>query len=495
MSAELTRLGLNELQNRLQSGSLKSVDLAKACLAQTEALEPQVHSFIDWNQEQVLEAATEADKVLSEQGKKAPPLTGIPVGIKDLILVKDHPGRAASKILGAFKSPYTATCVANLQKAGGIPFGRLNMDEFAMGSSTENSAFGITRNPWDTDRVPGGSSGGSAAAVAARQVPVTLGTDTGGSIRQPASFCGVTGIKPTYGRVSRYGVIAFASSLDQVGPLGQSAEDCAMLLSAIAGQDPYDATTSPESVPDFASSLATDDRKFRIGIPSEFMAEGLDPAIRTIVEEAAAKLESQGHSLQTVSLPRSPYSVAVYYLLATAEASSNLARYDGVRYGHRTENAENLLEMYRKTRGEGFGLEVKRRIMLGTFALSSGYYDAYYGSAQKVRTLIRQDFDTAFDDVDLILSPTSPTLPFAIGSRMDDPLQMYLADIYTISANLAGLPAISFPGGFAENLPVGVQMMAPAFAEDRLFSAVHRYQQETDFHHKVPAIVEQGGAA
>ncbi len=485
---EIRTKSIRQLQTLLNDGQISSVEIVDEFLDAVHTTDKDIHSFISLDTQLVRERAQKADQKRSTSSEL--PLLGIPVGIKDLILSEGEPGRAASKILDSFVSPYSATCVTRLKNAGAIPFGRLNMDEFAMGSSTENSAYGVTRNPWNLNCVPGGSSGGSASAVAARQVPATLGTDTGGSIRQPAAFCGVTGLKPTYGRISRYGVIAFASSLDQVGPLATTAEDCALLLEAMCGHDPHDATTSKEKVPAFCHDTTTDQQKYRIGLPKEFMNQGLASTIGDKIKEVANELQRQGHTIKEISLPASQYAVGVYYIIATAEASSNLSRYDGVKFGLRANN-ESLQKMYEETRGQGFGPEVKRRIMLGTYALSSGYYDAYYGQAQKVRTLISNDFEQAFNDVDLILSPTTPSTAFELGSKLDDPLQMYLADIFTISTNLAGLPGLSMPCGFDNGMPVGAQLIGPAFQESRILSVAHRYQQATNFHRALPTSISK----
>lgn len=427
---------------------------------------------------------------------KAPagPLRGVPLAIKDILHVEGFPTTCGSRILAGYRPPFEAHAVAGLRKAGAVFFGKLNMDEFAMGSSNETSAFGPVRNPWDPTRAPGGSSGGSAAAVAARQTPGTLGTDTGGSIRQPAAFCGITGLKPTYGAVSRRGVIAFASSLDQVGPMARSAEDCAWLYAAIAGHDPLDATSADRPAPAVATLLAEPDRVLRIGLPREYFdGEGLDGEVRAAVDAVARWLRDRGAEVVPVELPHTRFSTAVYYLIATAEASSNLARFDGIRYGHRAAGVHGLADTYANTRGEGFGTEVKRRIMLGVFALSSGYYDAYYGKAQRVRTRIRQDFDAAFAKVDLILTPTSPSTAFRLGERLADPLQMYLSDVYTNACNLAGIPGIGFPCGFdAAGLPIGAQLMAPAFREDLLLGLVHAWQRDTDWHSRRPPLVAEG---
>ena len=477
----LNQFTLAQLRAKLERRECSAPEILTDCLAAIAATEDTLGSFIEFD-------PTQHTRTAGASGA----LSGLPVGIKDLILVAGQPARAASRILEGFIAPYSATCVTNLQAQGAVSLGRLNMDEFAMGSSTETSAYGLTRNPWDISRVPGGSSGGSAAAVAGRQLPATLGTDTGGSIRQPAAFCGITGLKPTYGRVSRYGVIAFASSLDQVGPMARTAEDCALLLEAIAGHDPHDATSARQPVERWSAQLS-EGPALTIGLPREYFGEGIEAGVRAAIERCIADLERQGHTFVEISLPSSQYAVGVYYLLATAEASSNLARYDGVRYGRRI-SGETLQAMYERTRGQGFGAEVQRRIMLGTFALSSGYYDAYYGRAQKVRQLITHEFHEAFARVDLILSPTTPTTAFAFGSRTQDPLQMYLADIFTISTNLAGLPGLSFPCGFADGLPVGAQLIAPAWREDRLLQTAHRYQLATD-HHAQRAPYADGGSA
>lgn len=416
------------------------------------------------------------------------PLGGIPIAIKDLINVEGQSCSCASKILaGKYTSPYDATVVRKLREAGAIPFGRANMDEFAMGSSNENSGIKPCRNPWDTERIPGGSSGGSAAVVASDTAIAALGSDTGGSIRQPASHCGVVGLKPTYGRVSRFGLVAFASSLDQIGPLTHTVEDAALLLQAIAGHDERDSTSVDQPVPDYTAAIGKEIAGLKIGLPREYFAEGLDAGVRTRVEAAIAQLEALGAEPVEISLPNTEHAVAVYYIIATAEASANLARFDGVRYGHRAEDPSDLLDHYRRSRAEGFGEEVKRRIILGTYVLSSGYYDAYYLRAQKVRTLIRDDFTKAFESVDLIASPVSPTPPFKLGEKLDDPLAMYLADIYTISANLAGICGISVPCGFAEApgasrpLPVGLQLLGKPFGEAELLRVAHAYEQATDW--------------
>jgi aspartyl-tRNA(Asn)/glutamyl-tRNA(Gln) amidotransferase subunit A len=414
-------------------------------------------------------------------------MTGIPVSLKDVLCTTDAPTTAASRILAGYRSPYDATVVARLRAQDAVFVGKSNTDEFAMGSSTENSAYGVTRNPWDTDRVPGGSSGGPAAAVAAGEAIVSLGSDTGGSIRQPAGFCGVVGLKPTYGRVSRFGLIAFASSLDQIGPFTRSVEDAALALSAIAGHDPNDSTSAPVEVPNFADGLASDLRGTKIGIAREYSVDGMEPGVETAVQAAIEQLRALGAEVVDVSLPHTKYALATYYVTAPAEASANLARFDGVRYGFSKE-AASLKAMYEETRGEGFGSEVKRRIMLGTYALSSGYYDAYYVKAQKVRTLIKRDFDEAFAKVDAIVAPTSPTVAFDIGARTDDPVQMYLADVFTIPANMAGIPGIAVPCGFSEGLPVSLQVLGKSFDEASILRIAHAYEQSTPWHTMRPPI-------
>ncbi|HLP78350.1 MAG TPA: Asp-tRNA(Asn)/Glu-tRNA(Gln) amidotransferase subunit GatA, partial [Candidatus Paceibacterota bacterium] len=426
-----------------------------------------------------LAQADAIDKELS-QGGSMKPLTGMPIAIKDVIAVKGHPLNCGSKLLGKFVSPYDATVIKKLKVAGAIVFGRLNMDEFAMGSSTENSAFGLTRNPWDTSRIPGGSSGGSAAAVAAQESIATLGSDTGGSIRQPAALCGCVGLKPTYGRVSRYGLVAFASSLDQIGPFTKDVRDAATLLEVLSGNDPADSTSVPQPVPHYASALTGDIKGLKIGIAKEYMIGGLDPEVKQSVDAAIKQLEKLGAELVEVSLPHTDYAVATYYIIATAEASANLARFDGVRYCARVDGNDPI-EMYGKTRGAGFGPEVKRRIILGTYVLSSGYYDAYYLRAQKVRTLIRNDFLKAFEKVDAIVTPTTPTAAFKAGEKSDDPLQMYLSDIFTISCNLAGIPGISIPCGFTKSpkLPIGLQLLGKPFGEETILKIAHAYEQST----------------
>ena len=462
---------VSELRAALQAGTLSAETLTERTLAYIEATDAAVGAWIRTSAEPALVAAAEVDARRS-RGEPLGPLAGIPVGVKDMICTRGVETTAASKMLAGFVPPYDATVVSRLRAAGAIPVGKLNQDEFAMGSSNENSAFGVVRNPWDTDRVPGGSSCGSAAAIAAGQVPLTLGTDTGGSIRQPASFCGVVGFKPTYGRVSRYGVVAFASSLDQVGPLAANVADAAELLEVLSGHDPLDSTSIPEDPLRLTTELERPITGMRVGVPEEYFGEGLDPEVESIVRSAIAGLESQGAQLVPVALPHTSYAVATYYVIATAEASSNLSRYDGVRYTHRTDRVEDLRSLYDRSRAEGFGAEVKRRIILGTYALSSGYYDAYYLKAQRVRTLIMRDFQRAFESCDVLAAPVAPTTAFPLGARTADPLQMYLQDILTIPASLAGLPCGSVPCGLdSSGLPVGMQLIAPALDEATLVRA------------------------
>jgi aspartyl-tRNA(Asn)/glutamyl-tRNA(Gln) amidotransferase subunit A len=485
----LNDLTIHELLPRLAKKEIAAEELARDVVARTEAVEPGLHAFLEWNGEELLAAAREVD-ARRARGEAPGPLAGIPVGIKDVLNVKGHTCRCASKILQGYVSPYDATVIAKLRAAGAIPFGRLNMDEFAMGSSTENSAFGVTRNPWDLERIPGGSSGGSAAAVAAGEVPVTLGSDTGGSIRQPAALCGVVGLKPTYGRVSRFGLVAFASSLDQIGPFARDVTDAALLLGAISGKDPNDSTSLPEPVPDYTKALTGDVRGLKLGLPKEYFLPGMDKEVEAAVRAAVDKLAAMGAEIVEISLPHTEYGLAVYYIIATAEASANLARFDGVRYGARAKDAKDPIDMYGRTRGAGFGPEVTRRIILGTYVLSSGYYDAYYLRAQKVRTLIRRDFMKAFEQCDAILTPTSPTAAFKAGERADDPLTMYLSDIFTISVNLAGICGVSVPCGFTvrPKLPIGLQIVGRPFGEETILRVAHAYEQATDWHHEKPPV-------
>ena len=460
-------LPLSRISDALANGAVSPEALLEASLAQIRAVDGRLHAFLRLTPDEA-HAAARASAQRRKAGKPLGPLDGVPIALKDIFCMEGVETTAGSRILQGYVPPYDATVVRKLKHAGAVIVGKLNMDEFAMGSSTENSAFGPTMNPWDLSRTPGGSSGGSAAAVTARLVPGALGTDTGGSIRQPAALVGCVGMKPTYGRVSRFGVIAFASSLDQVGPFAQDVRGVALLLSAIAGHDDNDQTSSPRAVPDYAAGLDQDVRGLRIGVPREYFGEGLAPEVERAVRAAIEKLRGLGCEIRDISLPNSPHAIATYYIVATAEASSNLARYDGVRYGHRAK-AGQLLEMYEKTRSEGFGAEVKRRVMLGTYALSAGYYDAYYLRAQKVRTLIRRDFDAAFAAVDAVVSPTSPTTAFKLGEKLDYPLAMYLNDVYTVPANLAGVPAISVPCGFdSKKLPIGLQLIGKPFEEGTL---------------------------
>jgi aspartyl-tRNA(Asn)/glutamyl-tRNA(Gln) amidotransferase subunit A len=480
----VTAFTLAALAEGLARKKFSSVELAREALRRAEAAQPALNALITITGDEALQAAAVADKRLA--AGDGGPLTGVPMIHKDIFCTAGMLTTCASRMLANFVAPYDATVVARLKDAGMVMIGKANMDEFAMGSSNETSWYGPVRNPWDTSRVPGGSSGGSAAAVAARLVPLATATDTGGSIRQPAALCGVTGIKPTYGRVSRYGMIAFASSLDQGGVITVSAEDAALALQAIAGFDPKDSTSVDEPVPDYRAALSTPLAGMRMGIVKEFFGEGLAAEVEGPVREAIATFQKLGARVREVSLPSLPLSVPAYYVVAPAEASSNLARYDGVRYGHRCRDPKDLKDLYMRTRAEGFGAEVKRRIMTGTYVLSAGYYDAYYLKAQKVRALISRDFARAFGEVDLLVGPTSPTPAFGLGDKTSDPITMYLNDIYTIGANLAGLPAMSIPCGFAGKLPVGVQLIGPHFGEARLLAVAHRFQQETDWHLKAP---------
>ncbi len=483
--SELTNLSIVEARALLDSGQVSAVELTDAHIARSEALEPRLKCHIELTPEIARVQAQAANEVIASG--RAGPLTGIPVSLKDVLVTVDSHTTAGSQILKGYRSAYDATVVRKLRTASSVFIGKGNTDEFAMGSSTENSSFFPTHNPWDIDRVPGGSSGGPAAAVAAGEVIFGLGSDTGGSIRQPAGFCGVVGLKPTYGRVSRFGLIAFASSLDQIGPFTRSVEDAAIVLEAIAGHDPQDSTSSPASVPSFRSALKSDLKGVRIGVAKEYTVEGMEPAVESAIATALEELKALGAELVPVSLPHTKYALATYYITAPAEASANLARFDGVRFGLRVD-APTIKEMYERTRGQGFGSEVKRRIMLGTYALSSGYYDAYYVKAQKVRTLIKQDFDRAFEQVDVIVAPTSPTTAFRIGERIDDPYQMYLADVFTIPANMAGIPGISLPCGFSNDMPVGLQFLGQAFDESTLLGVAHAFEQSQPWHKKRPNL-------
>lgn len=475
---------LSDWARKLQAREISSRELTQLYLDRIERLDPQLNSFITVTPESALAQADAADARLAN-GEQTP-LLGVPVGQKDIFCTAGVRTSCGSRMLDSFVSPYNATVVDRMNAAGAVMLGKTNMDEFAMGSSNETSFYGPVRNPWDTERVPGGSSGGSAAAVGARLVPGATGTDTGGSIREPAAFCGITGLKPTYGRVSRYGMIAFASSLDQGGPMAATAEDCGRMLNAMAGFDERDSTSVERPAEDFTAGLEQDLKGLRIGLPTEFFGEGLDEKVRSVIDVAVEVLKGRGAEIREVSLPNSHLSVPAYYVIAPAECSSNLARFDGVRYGHRCENPQDLMDLYTRSRGEGFGDEVKRRIMVGTYVLSAGYYDAYYLKAQKVRRIIADDFRRAFDEVDVVLGPTTPELPFALGAKAD-PVSMYLSDIYTIAANLAGLPAMSLPAGEIDGLPVGLQLIGNYFDEARLLGVAHQYQQETDWHTRVPA--------
>jgi aspartyl-tRNA(Asn)/glutamyl-tRNA(Gln) amidotransferase subunit A len=473
-----------ELAAGLRAKEFSSVELAKLYLDRIEASQPALNAFISVTREAALAAAADADRALA--AGRAGPLTGVPIAHKDIFCTLGVRTTCGSRMLDNFVSPYDATVVTKLKAAGTVMLGKTNMDEFAMGSSNETSYYGPVRNPWDPRRVPGGSSGGSAAAVAARLAPAATATDTGGSIRQPAALCGVTGFKPTYGRVSRYGMIAFASSLDQGGVIAASAEDAALVLGAMAGFDPNDSTSVERGVPDYTASLNTPLKGLRIGLLKEFFDKGLEPETEKRIREALAVYEKLGATLKEVSLPSLPLSVPTYYVVAPAECSSNLARFDGVRFGHRAENPKDLMDLYCRSRGEGFGAEVKRRIMTGTYVLSAGYYDAYYLQAQKVRQLINRDFERAFQQVDVLMGPTTPTPAFELGAKTSDPITMYLNDIYTIGANLAGLPAVSIPCGFVQSLPVGLQIVGPHFGEEKILNAAHVYQKETDWHRRLP---------
>jgi aspartyl-tRNA(Asn)/glutamyl-tRNA(Gln) amidotransferase subunit A len=481
MSSELTFRTVAELSGLLAARQLSSEEIVRRLLARVRATDGAINAFLSVDEADAVAQARASD-VRRTTGHARGPLEGVPIGLKDVIAVRDQPLTCGSRILEKFVSPYDATVALRLKQAGAVLLGRLNMDEFAMGSSTENSAFKVTANPWDLTRIPGGSSGGSAAAVAAGQLPAALGSDTGGSVRQPAALCGVVGMKPTYGLVSRYGLAAYASSLDQIGPLGRTVEDVALVLQAIAGHDPYDSTSFKAEIPDYRVELERRRGPWKLGVPKEYFGAGLDPEVREAVERAAEFYRKQGCEVREVSLPHTEYAIAAYYIIATAEASSNLARYDGIRYTHRSPKAADAVDLYHQSRAEGFGAEVKRRIILGTYVLSSGYYDAYYGRAQKVRTLIRQDFLNAFRDVDALLTPTSPTVAFKKGEKTANPLEMYLADIFTISVNLAGLPGISVPCGFsAGGLPIGLQLIGQPYREANLLAIAHAFEQAHDF--------------
>jgi len=483
-----SHLTIHEAADLLRKRQLNTRELTRSVLERIRATDARTRSYLTVCEAEALSQAEAADRTLAAGGS-LPLLCGIPVAVKDVILTKGIRSTAGSKILEHFVPPYDATVTRHLKEAGAIIIGKVNCDEFAMGSSTENSAFFPTHNPWDLTRVPGGSSGGSAAVVAADQALASLGTDTGGSIRLPSSFCGVVGLKPTYGRVSRFGVVAFASSLDQVGPFAKDVRDCALMLQAIAGHDPRDSTSVDTPVPDYQANLTRGVRGLKVGIPKEYFVEGMQPAVETAVQKAMAELAGLGAQPVSISLPHTEYAIAAYYIIATAEASSNLARYDGMKYGYRAAQTEGLVETYRRTRAQGFGSEVKRRIMLGTYVLSAGYYDAYYLKAQKVRTLIRQDFLKAFGACDVIATPVAPTTAFHLGEKTADPLTMYLSDIFTIAVNLAGLPGLSVPCGFDESgMPISLQLIGKPFGEDTLLQAAYAYEQATPWHTRKPSL-------
>ncbi|MFH1975122.1 MAG: Asp-tRNA(Asn)/Glu-tRNA(Gln) amidotransferase subunit GatA [Pseudomonadota bacterium] len=487
---KLYELTIHEAHDLLKRKEISSQELTGAVLDRIEAVDEKVGAYITVARESAIEQAGMADRAISEGRISA--LTGVPIAVKDLICTKGIRTTCGSRILENFIPPYDATVITKLKKAGAVIVGKLNMDEFAMGSSTENSGIKLTHNPWDLDRIPGGSSGGSAAAVSADMCLGALGSDTGGSIRQPASHCGVVGMKPTYGRVSRFGLVAFASSLDQIGPLTKDVTDCAILAGSISGYDPSDSTSVPKDVPEYTSYLSEGLKGLKVGIPKEYDAvQGLDPEVSLAVKNGVKVMEKLGASCVEVSLPHTEYAVPVYYVIAPSEASSNLARYDGVKYGFRDKEKKSLMDMYRSTRSKGFGAEVKRRIIIGTYCLSSGYYDAYYKKASQVRTLIMRDFKKAFDICDIIVSPVAPTPAFKIGEKSDDPLTMYLSDIFTLSANLAGIPGMSVPCGFSKGgLPVGLQIMGKHFSEEVLFKAAYNFEQATDFHKRKPGTLE-----
>jgi aspartyl-tRNA(Asn)/glutamyl-tRNA(Gln) amidotransferase subunit A len=486
----LNQLTISELAAKLAGREASSREAVQACLAQLEKVEPKIRAFISYDAGEALAQADVADKVLAAgQTHAQRPLLGVPVAIKDVIAVKGQPLNCGSKILGKFVSPYDAAVIEKLREAGAVIFGRVNMDEFAMGSSTENSAFQVTRNPWDNSRIPGGSSGGSAAAVAADECIAALGSDTGGSIRQPAALCGCVGVKPSYGRVSRYGLVAYASSLDQIGCFGKTVSDAARVLEVLSGVDHRDSSSVPQPVPRYAAGLIGNIKGLKLGLPKEYMVGGLDAEVKQAIDVAVKQLEKLGAEIVEISLPHTDYAVATYYIIATAEASANLARFDGIRYGARVD-APDPIQLYGKTRGAGFGPEVKRRIILGTYVLSSGYYDAYYLRAQKVRTLIRGDFLKAFEKVDALVTPTSPIAACKLGEKTEDPLQMYLMDIFTISANLAGICGISVPCGFTQSpkLPIGLQILGKPFGEETILRVAHAYEQSTGWYKEKPPL-------
>ena len=479
-----------QLSRALQNREISSTELTSAFLQRIARLDGQLNSFITVDEESALAAAAQADQRLA--AGDAPALAGIPIAHKDIFCTRGMRTSCGSRMLDNFVPPYDATLISHFHRDGAVILGKTNMDEFAMGSSNENSYYGPARNPWNTDLVPGGSSGGSAAAVAALLAPAATGTDTGGSIRQPAAFCGITGLKPTYGRVSRLGMVAFASSLDQAGPMAHTAQDCALLLNTMAGFDPLDSTSSQEPVSDYTADLDNPLAGLRIGLPQEYFGDGLDAATGQAIDGALKVLEELGATLVEVSLPHSAMTIPTYYVVAPAEASTNLSRFDGVRYGHRCENPQDLHDLYTRSREEGFGDEVKRRILVGTYALSAGYYDAYYKKAQQVRRLIKQDFMACFEQVDVIAGPTTPGPAFALGAKSDDPVAMYLEDVYTLAVNLAGLPGLSMPAGLVDGAPVGLQLIGRHFDESRLLNVAHQYQQQTDWHQLHPALATEG---
>ena len=485
--AGLNWLSIQGAHNQLSSRQISSVELTQACLDQIDAVEGQIQSFLAFTPESALEQAARADQMLA--AGEGGPLTGVPVQIKDVMCTEGVTTTCASRMLENFIPVYNATAVEKLIGQGAVILGKGNMDEFAMGSSCENSAFHPTMNPWDLDRVPGGSSGGAAASVAAGEVIYSLGSDTGGSVRQPAALCGVVGLKPTYGLVSRFGLIAFASSLDQIGPVGRSVMDCALVLNALAGHDPRDATSVARKPVDYSAGLGQELNGLRLGVPEEYFVEGMDPGVRRAIETGISVLEGLGASVRPVSLPSTRYALACYYIIAPSECSANLARYDGVKYGYSYQDTDDMWEAMEKTREHGFGPEVTRRIMLGTYSLSSGYYDAYYLKAQQARTLIRQDFDRVFQDVDALVTPTSPVTAFKIGDKIGDPVQMYLIDVCTLPVNIAGLPGLSVPCGFSDGLPVGMQLIGPHFSEETLLKTAHAYEVATDWNSERPAIL------
>lgn len=487
---DLCQLTAHDARDLIAARTISSVELTEAILRRIEQVEGSVKSYVTVTPEIALERAREIDERIA-RGEDVGPLAGVPVAIKDNMSTRGVLTTCSSKILHNYKPIYDATVVERLTRAGAVTVGKTNLDEFAMGSSTENSGFFTTRNPWKLDTVPGGSSGGSAAAVAADECLFALGSDTGGSIRQPASFCGVVGMKPTYGRVSRYGLVAFASSLDQIGPMCKDVKDCALVLNCIAGHDPHDSTSQPVPVPDYTQALVNDVKGIRVGVPKEYFAQGVQPEVSEAVWRAIDVLASLGATYREISMPNTEYGLATYYIIAPAEASSNLARYDGVRYGLRDFEAEDPVSMFAKTREKGFGAEVKQRIMIGTYVLSAGYYDAFYLKAQKVRTLLRRDFEKAFEEFDVLITPTAPTVAFGIGERTDDPLQMKLSDVCTIPANMAGIPGISIPCGFADGLPIGLQIMAKAFDEEMLLRVAYAFEQNTDYHLRRPPLLDQ----